>query len=164
LPENLSSESSLREFFFSFVPPQELRHSEVVRRRIQCGTADGLKVDGPALTFHRTDNTPPPGDAICHIFQVKSSNNHGHSVENGAVSLGLFDQSAQGVVVAFYLVAVEKAVDNRDIGPASPVLQAQFIDYERVGSRMVSSQVLAVETRTYLGIVHGTVLRRLWAI
>jgi hypothetical protein len=85
-------------------------------------------------------------------------------MEHGTVSVDLFGQSAQAIVVALYLVADELAIDNRDIGPAPPVLQAQFIDYKGVGIHVVSAQLLAVETGAYLGIVHGKVPDRLWAM
>lgn len=121
-------------------------------------------MDGPTLTFHGSRESPPAGGKLVHVLQVASSNDHGCSIEHGTVSVDLFGQSAQGIVVALYLVADELAIDNRDIGPALPVLQAQFIDYKRVGSRMVSAQLFAVETRAYLGIVNGTAPDRLWAM
>jgi hypothetical protein len=85
---------------------------------------------------------------------VSSSNDDRRAVEYGTVRVDLFAQSAQGVGVALYLVTDEMAIDHRDVSPALPVPQAEFIDDERLGSRMVSAQLLPVETRTYLGIVH----------
>jgi len=118
-------------------------------------------VDGTTLSLHRNHNAPPWRCEIFHTPDVALAHYGGRSVKNGVVRLDLSGQSVQGIVVTLYLVADEMAVNNRNIGPEFPVLQAQFIDYKRIGSRMVSAQLLAVETRTYLGIVHGTVPGRL---
>jgi len=76
-------------------------------------------------------------------------------IKDCAVCLDLFGDTAEGVLVALDLKSQEMAVDDGDVRPASAMLEAQFVDHERIGSLMMLAQFLAVKTRANLSIVHG---------
>jgi len=85
---------------------------------------------------------------------------HSRAIEHSVVRPYLLFKSAQRILLALYLETAQVTVDYRDVGAASSVLQPQLIDHERVRSRMVSAQLLAVETRANPGIIHDGNVKR----
>jgi hypothetical protein len=124
------------------------------------GATNGLEVNAASCALPGFCDAAPIGRNAQDAFNMPRGGDYGQSFERVAVGGDLSRQARESILRAFYLVAVETAIDDSDIDATPSVGKAKLVNDEDFLTRPEATELLAVKGGPDLSI--GKVLLSGW--